>query len=77
VSCKLEKFEKVKLRLEMVKMARKEGITKSARFFNTTRKTVRKWLNRWKENGIKGLEDKSKEPHFKPQKLSEEKIKTF
>jgi len=58
----------------MVNMARKEGISKTARVFCTTRKTVRKWLKRWEENGIKGLEDLSKEPHSQPQKLSPEKI---
>ena len=31
-----------------------------------SRPTLRKWLNRYKENGLDGLQDASKRPHTSP-----------
>jgi transposase len=70
--------EKVYFRLELVTYAKEHGIKPAARSFCTTPKTVRKWIKRYKEEGIKGLEDRSKAPHNIPHKTSkelEEKIK--
>jgi len=50
------------LRLEMVRLAQKEGIKPAARSFATTPKTVRKWLRRWQPNTFEGLEDQSRAP---------------
>jgi len=55
-------FDKKSLRYQMVQYALEKGIKPTAKAFNTTPKTVRKWLNRWKEKGISGLIDQSKAP---------------
>ncbi|MGQ9854639.1 MAG: helix-turn-helix domain-containing protein, partial [Candidatus Oleimicrobiaceae bacterium] len=39
----------------MVKLVREKGICESARPYNTTRKTVRKCVNRYREEGLEGL----------------------
>ena len=46
----------------MVRYARDHGIKPAARAFNTTPKTVRKWLKRWQPGSLRGLEDQSKAP---------------
>ena len=46
----------------MVCYAKEHGIKPTARMFNTTPKTVRKWLRRWEPGSMKGLTDKSKAP---------------
>ena len=40
--------------------ALKDGVSKTARLFGTTRKTVYKWLNRYREEGLQGLLDRSR-----------------
>jgi len=40
-----------------------DGIKPTARDFNTTPKTVRKWRDRWLRKGWKGLDDQSRTPH--------------
>lgn len=70
--------DKVYFRLELVMYAKERGVKPAARAFNTIPKTVRKWIKRYKDKGFKGLEDKSKAPHYIPHKTSkelEEKIK--
>jgi transposase len=42
-------------RFEMVQYAAEHGISAAARKFNTTRKTVRMWLNRYRREGEEGL----------------------
>ena len=59
-------------RLEMVKMAQEFSISRAAREYRVTRKTVRKWLIRYQEKGIEGLGDLSHAPHHSPNKISEE-----
>ena len=58
------------LRLRMVMLAREEGISESARRFETTRVTVRKWLRRFEEESSDGLKDRSRRPKHSPNKLS-------
>ena len=44
------------------------GVTKSAaaRRFNTTAKTVAKWVERFRAQGVDGLRDRSSKPHSLP-----------
>jgi transposase len=50
------------LRFEMVRYARDFGVKPAARAFDTTVKTVRKWLKRWDGKTMNGLDDLSKAP---------------
>jgi transposase len=45
-----------------------EGLSKAAaaRTFNTTRKTVGKWIERFETEGVEGLRDRSSRPHSSP-----------
>lgn len=52
----------VRKRLDMVHMALDSGFKPTARFFNTDRNTVRKWVRRYQLEGIKGLCDRNKRP---------------
>ena len=64
-------------RLKMIKSAQEIGIKPAAREFMTTHHTVRYWLNRFREKGLDGLEDKSRRPKVSPRKIpkdDEEKI---
>jgi len=49
----------------MVRFARDHGVKPAARAFNTTPKTVRKWLSRWEPGSMRGLEDQRKGPNEK------------
>ena len=49
-------------RYELVRYAKKHGVKPAARYFNTTPKTVRKWLNRWEPGSMRGLTDQSRAP---------------
>ena len=51
-----------------------ESITALAEAYGVARKTVYKWLERHKQEGTAGLEDRSRAPHTSPQKLSAEMI---
>jgi len=44
------------------------GLTKAAaaRQFNTTAKTVAKWVERFRAEGVDGLRDRSSKPHSLP-----------
>jgi transposase len=57
----------------MVQVAQEQSISESARVFDTTRPTVRKWLNRYKKYGLKGLEDRPRIPKKIPHKLKKKK----
>ena len=61
---------KIQVRLQMVKCAIEFGISEAARQFDTTRKTVRKWQNRF-DKSLGSLKDHSKAPRRIPHKLSE------
>jgi transposase len=56
-------------RLQLVTFARQQGIKSAAREFRTTVPTVRKWLRRWQEQGVKGLQEHSRAPHSCPHKI--------
>ena len=60
------------LRYQLVKEAQENGISEAAREFGATRKTVRKWVNRYKEKGFGGLEEESRAPKTIPHKMKPE-----
>jgi transposase len=57
-------------RHQMVEYALKHGISSAAKIFNTTRKTVRKWVVAYKEKGFDGLKNQSRLGQKHPNKLS-------
>jgi len=61
---------KFSLRLNMVFHAKKHGIRPTARAFDTTPKTVRRWLRRFDQGGRAALGDRSRAPKSCPHKLS-------
>jgi transposase len=52
----------------MVRAVVDEGLSKAeaARRYNTTPKTVAKWVERYRKEGVKGLRDRSSRPHCSP-----------
>ncbi|MEA3266685.1 MAG: helix-turn-helix domain-containing protein [Candidatus Fermentibacteria bacterium] len=60
------------IRLAMVHLAKERGISEAARQYNTTRNTVRKWVKRYKEKGLKGLENQKRVPNHIPHKTSKD-----
>ena len=50
-------------RLRLVDSARHNGIKATARLFQTTLPTVRKWLRRYRQDGPSGLQERSRAPH--------------
>ena len=57
------------IRLKIVESAKLIGIKPTARKYNTTNKTVKKWVKRFKLNGKAGLKDKSKKPVRSPNEI--------
>ena len=57
------------LRYEMMRYAKDHGVKPTARVFNTTPKTVRKWLSRWQPGSLRGLEDRRKMPKNRPSRI--------
>lgn len=55
-------------RLRLVSHARQHGIKPTARLFQTTVPTVRKWLRRYQQHGLRGLLELSRAPHHQPGK---------
>lgn len=55
-------------RLRLVESARQRGIKPTARLFQTTVPTVRKWLRRYQQRGASGLREHSRAPHRQPRK---------
>jgi transposase InsO family protein len=55
-------------REEMVRAVVERGMTEAAaaRQFNTTPKTVKKWVGRFRAEGVEGLRDRSSKPHSSP-----------
>jgi len=66
---------KYDFRIEMIKTAQEYSVSETAHIFNVSRPTVYKWVNRFKSEGIKGLQDRSSRPHLSPNSLSDEKKK--
>ena len=56
-------------RLRIVEYALEHGISQAAEEYWSTRKTVRKWVKRYKEGGLEGLKDRRKAPKRIPHKL--------
>ena len=63
---------KFNFRFSMVRYALQNSISEAAREYKTTRKTVRKWVKRYQEEGLEGLKDKKRAPHHIPHKLKPE-----
>lgn len=69
LNCKDKKV----LRLKMVLHAKEfKNISLTAKEFNTTRKTVYKWLSRYEKTGYAGLDDYSKRPKYCPKETPKE-----
>ena len=60
------------VRKKLIECASAFGISAAAREYSTTRKTVRKWLRRYNQYGLKGLEDESRKPRHSPFKMKKE-----
>ena len=62
--------DKYDLRLRIVKYAKQHGIKPAARLFDTTPKTVRKWLARYHQERLAGLNELPRIPLHCPHKTS-------
>ena len=49
-------------RLRLATHAHQHGIKATARAFSTTTRTARKWLRRYRDQGLKGLQEHSRAP---------------
>ena len=58
--------------LELVRFAREHGVKPAAKAFDTTPKTVRKWLARCQPGTPQGLEDHSRAPKAPAQRIPPE-----
>jgi transposase len=58
-------------RYELVKFALRYGKKPAAREYGTSATVVRKWVARYKSEGITGLKERSRKPHVSPNKCSE------
>ena len=58
------------VRFRMTQWASVQGVSSAAREFKSTRKTVRKWLGRYKQNGLDGLKELSRAPKNIPHRMS-------
>jgi len=56
-------------RLKMVRSAQQDGVSETARLFEVSRPTVYKWLRRFEQEQVAGLEDRSRRPHHSPNAL--------
>jgi transposase len=61
---------KFDLRLRVVQYARQHGVKPAARHFQTTPKTVRKWLSRYRQERLAGLNELPRIPLSCPHKTS-------
>jgi transposase len=60
-------------RLSLVGYARQHGLKATARAFQTTVPTVRKWLRRYQAQGLPGLQELARAPHSCPHKITGER----
>ena len=65
-----DKAGKYDLRLRIVKYAKQHGVKPAARLFDTTPKTVRKWLRRYEQERLTGLNELPRIPLTCPHKTS-------
>ncbi|MCM8824198.1 MAG: helix-turn-helix domain-containing protein [Candidatus Omnitrophica bacterium] len=63
---------KFNLRLKMVPKAKQTSISEASRFYGMTRKTIRKWIERYEKEGLEGLKERKITPKNIPHKLSKE-----
>jgi transposase len=63
---------KFAVRYQMVMSALSKGIRPTMREFRCSRNTVRLWLRRYQEQGLAGLEERSRAPHHIPHKTPPE-----
>ena len=68
----IKDMSKFNLRLQIVTKAKQTSISAAAKYYCTTRKTVRKWIKRYTLYGLRGLEDKKRTPKYIPHKLKQE-----
>lgn len=61
---------KFELRLRMVHFARQHGVKPAAKAFATTAKTVRKWLHRYQQERLAGLNELPRIPLSCPHKIT-------
>ena len=61
--------EGIFLREKLVLYAQAHGIKPAAVVFKTTVRTVRKWLRRYQENGVRGLSSRSRRPKHSPNRV--------
>ncbi len=61
-------------RMQMVSQYVSEGdsVSELARWYGVSRKTVYKWLERYAQRGVPGLEELSRAPHHQPHALTEQ-----
>ena len=52
-----------------------EPAKETAELFNVSVRTVYKWLRRYREYGVEGLQDRSNRPRRCPRRTSEAKVK--
>ena len=64
------KADKYDIRLRLVKSAIENGIKPTSRLFDTTPKTVRKWLRRYQQERLAGLNELPRIPLHCPHKTS-------
>jgi len=62
------KADKFDLRLKMVRLAQDHGVKPAARAFDSTPKTVRKWLTRYRQERLAGLNELPRIPLSCPHK---------
>ena len=60
----MENKNNYKIRYKLVKFALEFSKKEAAREFKTTVQTVRRWVNRYNKEGLKGLDDQSRKPHY-------------
>ena len=67
--------DKKQQRYQMVIHAKERGVKPTAKLYDTTPKTVRKWMRRFAEGGYQALNDLSRRPASSPQAISETRTK--
>jgi len=68
----IRNMSKFNLRLQIVIKAAQTSVSEAARFYGTTRKTVRKWIKNYALYGLSGLKDKKRIPKHIPHKMTQE-----
>ncbi len=66
----MDKKYKVYYRKKLVKYAKETSISEATREFNTTRKTVRKWVKSYNLKGEEGLNNKSRKNQYFPNRIN-------